>query len=82
MQYFPREWLSDAKVSQCRPATRGIWWDAISAMHEIDRCGQMLIANHGGKNGGVTKTNGSDSPPGSTSERRTSRGDRVYIPRQ
>jgi hypothetical protein len=24
MQYYPGEWLSDAKVSQCRPATRGI----------------------------------------------------------
>lgn len=41
MQFYPGEWLSDAKVSQCRPATRGIWWDAISAMHGIDRCGQM-----------------------------------------
>jgi hypothetical protein len=41
MQYYPGEWLSDARVSQCRPATRGIWWDAISAMHGIDRCGQL-----------------------------------------
>jgi len=41
MQFYPGEWLSDAKVSQCRPATRGIWWDAISAMHGIDRCGQL-----------------------------------------
>jgi hypothetical protein len=41
MQFYPAEWLSDAKVSQCRPATRGIWWDAISAMHGIDRCGQL-----------------------------------------
>jgi len=41
MQYIPGDWLSDAQVSQCRPATRGIWWDAISAMHGIDRCGQL-----------------------------------------
>ncbi len=41
MQYVPGEWLSDSQVSQCRPATRGIWWDAISAMHGIDRCGQL-----------------------------------------
>ncbi|HYK88837.1 MAG TPA: hypothetical protein VE398_08710 [Acidobacteriota bacterium] len=41
MQYVPGDWLSDAQVSQCRPATRGIWWDAISVMHGIDRCGQL-----------------------------------------
>jgi hypothetical protein len=41
MQFVPGEWLSDAQVSQCRPATRGIWWDAISAMHGIDRCGLL-----------------------------------------
>lgn len=41
MQYVPGEWLSDARVSQCEPATRGIWWDAISAMHGLDRCGQL-----------------------------------------
>jgi len=41
MQYVPGEWLSDAQVSQCRPATRGIWWDSISAMHGIDRWGQL-----------------------------------------
>ncbi len=41
MQFVPGEWLSDARVSQCRPATRGIWMDAISAMHGIDRCGQL-----------------------------------------
>jgi hypothetical protein len=41
MQYVPKEWLSDPQVSQCKPATRGVWWDAISAMHEMDRCGQL-----------------------------------------
>jgi hypothetical protein len=41
MPYVPNDWLSDAQVSQCRPATRGIWWDAISAMHGVDRCGQL-----------------------------------------
>ena len=41
MQFVPGEWLSDARVSQCRPATRGIWIDALSAMHGIDRCGQL-----------------------------------------
>ncbi len=44
--------------------------------------GQMLLANHGGNNGGDAKKNSSDAPPGSTSERRTSRGDHIYIPRQ
>ncbi len=41
MQYVPGDWLSDARVSQCRPETRGIWWDAKSAMHGLDRCGQL-----------------------------------------
>ena len=44
--------------------------------------GQMLLANRGGNNGGDTKTSISDAPSGSTSERRTSRGDHIYIPRQ
>jgi hypothetical protein len=39
--FLAKRRLSDARVSQCRPATRGIWWDAISAMHGIDRCGQL-----------------------------------------
>lgn len=42
MQFVPKEWLSDPQVSICRPATRGIWIDAISAMHEMDRCGQLV----------------------------------------
>jgi len=41
VQFVPGEWLSDARVSQCRPATRGIWIDGLSAMHGIDRCGQL-----------------------------------------
>ena len=44
--------------------------------------GQMLRANHRGRNGNNGNTSTSNEAAGSTSERRTSRGDRLYIPRQ
>jgi hypothetical protein len=44
--------------------------------------GQMLRANHRGSNGNTANTSASDETAGSTSERRTRRGDRIYIPRQ
>jgi hypothetical protein len=44
--------------------------------------GQMLRVNHRGSNGNTANTIASDEAAGSTSERRTSRGDRLYIPRQ
>jgi len=34
-------WLKDPKLSMCSPATRGIWFDMLCAMHELDRCGQL-----------------------------------------
>lgn len=36
LQFYPGDWLKDPKLSMCSPATRGIWIDAISAMHESD----------------------------------------------
>ena len=44
--------------------------------------GQMLRADCGGKNGSNTNGSISNEAGGTTSERRTSRGDRLYIPRQ
>jgi hypothetical protein len=46
--------------------------------------GQMILDRCGGHNGSGTNEVGADSDksPGSTSVRRTSRGDHIYIPRQ
>lgn len=33
--------MKDPNLSMCSPATRGIWMDALCAMHELDRCGQI-----------------------------------------
>jgi hypothetical protein len=46
--------------------------------------GQMVRDRYGGLNGHGTKPlgTGTNESPGSTSERRTSRGERIYIPRQ
>lgn len=40
-QAYARDWLGDPEVSSCSPATRGIWWDAICAMHEAGRTGVL-----------------------------------------
>lgn len=40
-QFYPGDWTKDPKVSLCKPATRGIWMDALCAMHEMDHCGQL-----------------------------------------
>ncbi len=37
MQFFTRDWLGDPAVTQCEPATRGILFDWLCAMHELDR---------------------------------------------
>lgn len=42
MQFEPRVWLSDPRLSLCTPETRGVWIDLISIMHEDDRCGQAI----------------------------------------
>lgn len=39
IQFFTRDWLGDPAVSRCEPATRGILFDWLCAMHELDRCG-------------------------------------------
>lgn len=41
IQWFITDWLGDPKVSQCEPATRGIWFDWLCNMHALDRCGQV-----------------------------------------
>lgn len=40
-------WLTDPELSLCKPATRGIWIDAICRMLQLDRCGQLqgLVAD-------------------------------------
>lgn len=41
LQFYPGDWLKDPKLSMCSPATRGIWIDALAAMHESDRSGVL-----------------------------------------
>ena len=36
LDFHAGDWLKDPKVSACLPASRGIWMDAICAMHESD----------------------------------------------
>lgn len=38
---YTGDWLKDPKLSMCSPLTRGIWIDAICAMHESDRSGSL-----------------------------------------
>lgn len=38
-QFYPGDWLKDARLSMCSPASRGIWIDLMCAMHELDRSG-------------------------------------------
>lgn len=40
-QFYTGDWLKDPQLSMCSPHTRGIWIDAICAMHELDRRGQI-----------------------------------------
>lgn len=37
IQFYPGDWLKDSDLSKCLPATRGIWMDALCAMHQSDR---------------------------------------------
>lgn len=39
--YYPGDWLKDPAVSSMTPASRGIWWDLISRMHENNRSGEV-----------------------------------------
>src|SRR4051812_5461674 len=40
-QFYTGDWLKDPDLSKCSPATRGVWIDALCAMHESDRCGSL-----------------------------------------
>jgi len=41
MKFHTGDWLKDPKLSMCDPATRGIWIDALCAMHEDGRSGTL-----------------------------------------
>jgi len=39
MQFYVADWLRD--TAPCAPATRGVWIDALCAMHARNRCGHL-----------------------------------------
>lgn len=39
--FYPGDWLKDPALSLCTPATRGVWIDLLSAMHEAGRVGSL-----------------------------------------
>jgi hypothetical protein len=41
MQFYTSDWRTDPNLSLCSPATRGIWADLVTAMHELDHTGQI-----------------------------------------
>jgi hypothetical protein len=42
IQFYTGDWFKAADVAMCSPATRGIWFDAICAMHDSDRSGTLV----------------------------------------
>ena len=42
MMFYVGDWLKDPAVARCSPATRGIWLDALCAMHEDGRSGVLV----------------------------------------
>lgn len=40
-QFYTGDWLKDPALSMCSPASRGVWIDLLSAMHELERSGQI-----------------------------------------
>lgn len=40
-QFYTGDWMKDAQLGKCSPATRGIWIDAMCAMHDSDRSGTL-----------------------------------------
>lgn len=40
-QFYTGDWLKDPALSKCSPATRGVFVDALCAMHESDRSGHL-----------------------------------------
>lgn len=45
MQFYTGDWLKDPCLTICSPATRGVWIDLLSAMHESGRSGQLRGTN-------------------------------------
>jgi hypothetical protein len=41
MKWYVGDWIKDPNVSRCSPSTRGIWFDLLCSMHEMDRSGQL-----------------------------------------
>lgn len=41
MEWVVADWLGDPAVSLLKPATRGIWKDAIDVMHQVDQSGRL-----------------------------------------
>jgi hypothetical protein len=41
IQFYTGDWMKSADLAMCSPATRGIWIDAICAMHDSDRSGTL-----------------------------------------
>jgi len=41
MTFYTGDWLKDPELSLCAPATRGVWADLISRMHESGRVGSL-----------------------------------------
>jgi hypothetical protein len=41
MQFFTGDWLKDPCLTICSPASRGVWIDLLSAMHESGRSGEL-----------------------------------------
>lgn len=41
LQFYTSDWRNDPKLSMCKPSTRGIWIDALSAMHDDGRSGTL-----------------------------------------
>jgi len=41
MQMYTHDWLGDECLSQCKPATRGIWADILMNMHQAGRTGVL-----------------------------------------
>lgn len=40
-QFYTGDWKKDPELSMCSPATRGIWMDAMCAMHDAGGTGQI-----------------------------------------
>lgn len=41
MQFFVNDWTTDATLTLCAPATRGVWIDLLCAMHQLGRSGKL-----------------------------------------